>query len=163
MNDPLDLPLRDIHLPEAVATWPLAYGWWILLFVLISLLALMVFVYYRNKRNRYSAITLAKKELEQIQNDFSQDNNSEKLVRQVSILIRRLSISIFPRTDVAHLTGENWLKFLDQHVEGEPFSGGDGRILIDAPYRREFISEDVESVVRHCSQWIDAVARYKTK
>jgi len=163
MNDPLDLPLRDIHLPEAVGLWPLAYGWWVLLFVLLSLVLLMVFVYYRNMRNRYSAITLAKKELEKIQDDFSQDNNSEKLVRQVSILIRRLSISIFPRTDVAHLTGENWLKFLDQHVEGELFSGGDGRILIDAPYRREFLSEDVESVVRHCSQWIDAVARYKTK
>lgn len=159
MNDPLDLPLRDIHLPDAVGLWPLAYGWWVLIFILLSMVLITVFLYYRNKRNRLSAITLAKKELAEIQDAFSRDNNSEQLVRQVSILMRRLAISLFPRTDVAHLTGQGWLNFLDQCVEGDPFSGGEGRILIDAPYRQNFESEDIETVVRYCSQWIDAVAR----
>jgi hypothetical protein len=159
MNDPLDLPLRDIHLPESVGIWPLAYGWWILLFILVAVIVAGIFLYLRNRRNRFSAITLARKELEEIQEKFSRDNNPEQLVREVSILIRRLAISLFPRTDVAHLTGDSWLAFLDQQVEGEPFSSGDGRILVDAPYRKEFVSEDIESIVRNCSQWIDAVAR----
>ena len=28
--DPAQLPLRDIHLPEAIGLWPPAFGWWIL-------------------------------------------------------------------------------------------------------------------------------------
>ena len=159
MNNPLDLPLRDIHLPDAVGFWPLAYGWWILVFLFVVMIALSIFLYYRNQRKRYSAISLAKKELAEIQETFSRDNNPERLVREVSILIRRLAISLFPRTDVAHLTGDSWLQFLDQQVEGHPFSTGEGRILVDAPYRRNFVSEDVESIVRHCALWIDAVAR----
>ncbi|NNE36842.1 MAG: DUF4381 domain-containing protein, partial [Gammaproteobacteria bacterium] len=94
MNDPLELPLRDIHLPEAVGIWPLAYGWWILLFILVVVVAVGVFLYLRNLRNRYSAITLAKKELETIQEKFSRDSNPEQLVREISILIRRLAISL---------------------------------------------------------------------
>ncbi len=159
MNDPLELPLRDIHLPEAVGLWPLAYGWWIVLFILVVMVAFGLFLYFRNRRMRYSAITLARKELEAIQEKFSRDNNPEHLVREVSILIRRLAISLFPRADVAHLTGESWLEFLDQQVDGKPFTSGDGRILVDAPYRKNFVSEDIESIVRNCSQWIDALAR----
>ena len=33
--DPTQIPLRDLHLPDLIGTWPLAPGWW----VLIALLA----------------------------------------------------------------------------------------------------------------------------
>ena len=34
MNELQQLPLRDIHLPEAVSWWPPAYGWWLLVVLL---------------------------------------------------------------------------------------------------------------------------------
>jgi hypothetical protein len=36
---------------------------------------------------------------------------------------------------VAALTGEDWLRFLDAHGGGNRFVAGDGRQLVDAPYR----------------------------
>ena len=29
--DPQQIPLRDLHLPEAISWWPLAPGWWLLI------------------------------------------------------------------------------------------------------------------------------------
>ena len=40
------LPLKDIHLPEAIGWWPLAPGWWILL-LLIGLLIFAVVIWLR--------------------------------------------------------------------------------------------------------------------
>ena len=34
--DPDQLPLRDLHLPEAVGWWPLAPGWWVLIALAIA-------------------------------------------------------------------------------------------------------------------------------
>ena len=35
--DPSQLPLRDIHLPDAVAWWPPAFGWWIVAALVVLL------------------------------------------------------------------------------------------------------------------------------
>ena len=40
--DPTQIPLRDLHLPDAIGWWPLAPGWWIVIAVLaITALALL--------------------------------------------------------------------------------------------------------------------------
>ena len=114
------LPLKDIHLPEAIGWWPPAIGWW-LLAVLIPLL--MVFLYWFYKHlTRKTAIKTAKKNLTSIKENPALDN-SEKL-RELSMLVRRVTISVNPRTEVASLTGRQWLAFLNKSVTGEPFTKG---------------------------------------
>ena len=40
--DPSEIPIRDLHLPEAIGWWPLAPGWWVLIVLLgIGLLLLL--------------------------------------------------------------------------------------------------------------------------
>ena len=46
---PLD-QLKDIHLPEAVSIWPLAWPWWILI---ICTLALLVFAIWQHKKGQW--------------------------------------------------------------------------------------------------------------
>jgi heme exporter protein D len=158
MNDPLELPLRDIHLPDSVAWWPLAYGWWALLAVLIILVLVAILLYQRNKLLRLSAITKAREELARITSEYQQNRDPLLLSRELSVLLRRLSISLFPRTEVASLTGSEWLKFLDSQVQGAPFTQGQGRMLIDAPYRQRVESDEVKNFVQQCQNWIDAVS-----
>jgi hypothetical protein len=81
-----------------------------------------------------------------------------KLLRQLSVLLRRVCISLYPRAEVAGLTGEAWLNFLDQPLTGRPFGTGNGRILVDAPYRRVIPPVEVQSLLTHCREWLDAVA-----
>ena len=159
MNDPLDLALRDIHLPDGVSFWPLAYAWWVLIAVLVAIVLIAIFIYWRHKLAKISAITKAREELARITGNYQQSKNPLLLAREISILFRRLSISLFPRTEVASLTGDEWLTFLDQYVTGSPFSQGQGRMLIDAPYRQHVEADDVDSFLSQCKDWIDAVSR----
>ncbi|MGY8813907.1 MAG: DUF4381 domain-containing protein [Gammaproteobacteria bacterium] len=163
MNDPLDLPLRDIHLPDGLSFWPLAYGWWILIAVIVITAIIAFILYRRNQRARISAITLAREEFTRITSEYQKSNETLKLVKEISILLRRLSISLFPRTEVASLTGEEWLAYLDRYVSGAPFTEGQGRMLVDAPYRQNVDSEELDTLIHQCHNWIESVSRTKGK
>ncbi|NIN34988.1 MAG: DUF4381 family protein, partial [Gammaproteobacteria bacterium] len=106
-----------------------------LLFSVIAVLALMIYLHLRRQRNKLSAISQARNEYTRISSEYQQNYDALKLTSQISILLRRLSISLFPRTQVASLTGDEWLRFLDDQVPGDPFSSDKGRVLIEAPYR----------------------------
>jgi hypothetical protein len=157
-DDPLNLPLRDIHLPEAVSLWPLAYGWWILAGLILAAALAAWLVYLRRQHMKLSATRLAREELLRLVDRYHDEKNPVTLSRQLSILLRRVSISLFPRVDVASLTGDAWLKFLDGQVDDAPFSRGEGRILTEAPYRSRVTNHEVDQLLRHCRDWIDAVA-----
>ena len=129
------LPLRDIHLPDPVSLWPLASGWWILMIFFVIFFSLTIYLIRHYRNHKISAFYLAKEELERIKTDFNISQNKSSLVKELSELIRRLSISVFPRKESAGLTGEEWLNFLDQYSDNNEFGNGIGRILIEAPYQ----------------------------
>lgn len=129
------LPLRDIHLPDPVSLWPLASGWWILMIFFVIFFSLTIYLIRHYRNHKISAFYLAKEELERIKTDFNIGQNKSNLIKELSELIRRLSISVFPRKESAGLTGEEWLNFLDQYSDNNEFGNGIGRILIEAPYQ----------------------------
>ena len=159
-TDPAALPLRDIHLPDPVSLWPPAPGWWILVLLIIVIGSLIVFFIRRRRNLRTSAVYLARQELERIKNEFVSNQDKSILVKELSELIRRLSISIFKRDVAASLTGQNWLEFLDQYVENKLFSSGIGRILIEAPYQ-DTPNYDSAELLHLISSWIESVGSNK--
>ena len=154
MTDPSTLPLKDIHLPIEPGWWPPAPGWWFLLLFVVAALAFFRWWRWRQTQRRLSAIYMAQSELDKLQIEFEQHRDSRKFVADVSILLRRMSISVYPRTDSASLTGEDWLHFLDIPFDDHPFSQGPGRILIEAPYRRQTEAIELEPFVELCRRWL---------
>lgn len=150
---PTELPLKDIHLPEAIGWWPPAIGWW-LLAVLIPLL--IVFLYWIYKRlTRRTAIKTARNNLAAIRQNPALDNS--KKLHEISMLIRRVAISVNPRTEAASLTGRQWLAFLDKSVKGAPFSEGCGQLLAEAPYRNTPPDDlEISQLFRLCEDWLKA-------
>jgi hypothetical protein len=148
--------LKDIIEPEAISGWPPAIGWW-LLAVLIPLL--IGFMYWLYKfLTRKTAIKTAKKALAAIKQDTGKDNL--KKLGEISILIRRIAISLAPGSEAAGLTGNAWLNYLDGSVKGKPFSEGVGRYLVDAPYRREAPAGlDIAQLIGLCEDWLKAQAK----
>ena len=149
MNE--QLPLQDIHLPSAISWWPPAIGWWILL--LLALLACVAAYYLYKKLTRKTPVKSAKALLLNIK----QANNTDELdtLKQLSAFVRRVSISVNPRTDVASLTGKQWLNYLDQSVEGTPFSTGVGQYLSDAQYRKNAPEDlDIDQLIELCERWL---------
>ena len=53
--DPEQIPLRDLHLPEAIGWWPLAPGWWLLIALGVVLLAYLLFLHLGSRFGDCSA------------------------------------------------------------------------------------------------------------
>ena len=153
----LPLPLKDIHLPDTIGWWPPAIGWW-LLAILIPLVVFGLYRFYKHL-TRKTAIKVAKKNLELIKLYAPEDIANQ--LRVLSILIRRVSMSFAPRSQVASLTGQAWLAFLDKSVSGNSFTQGPGRLLTEAAYRKTPPSSaEVAELLVLCETWLKAQSSY---
>ena len=54
----------------------------------------------------------------------------------MSELLRRTMLAYAPRSEVAGLTGDAWLAWLDRDLDQPRFQGDTGRKLLELPYRR---------------------------
>lgn len=155
--DPQQLPLRDIHLPDPIGWWPMAPGWWLLLISVLGLLITAVWLW--RALTRQSLKKIARRELNTLQERY--DLSAADKVRQLSILLRRISISAYPRAEVASLTGNAWLGFLENHLKDRRFLQGPGRLLAEAPYRP--VQEiDLGPLFRLCREWIERLPKERS-
>ena len=108
-----------------------------------------------------SALRAARVEFSRMRERYESDNDALCLVKDLSVLLRRLCVSIFPRTDSASLTGDRWLEFLDRPLPSSQFTSGPGRILVDAPYRPHVAAEEIEPLLELCNDWFDRLENYR--
>lgn len=154
------LNLRDIHLPEAISWWPVAPGWWMLI---ASLFLIVIVFFIINKIHASRQLKREiKSEMEAIKQQFQKTQDKSRLAKSLSILLRRACISYYPKTNVAGLTGNDWLAYLDQtrnSTSSEVFFQSDiGNILLSAPYLPDNsdMTFDTETLVRLCESWLHA-------
>lgn len=149
----IDLPFREMHLPDSISWWPLAAGWWLTfgIFILVSLSLYMIF-------KKYSKITLKKqasKTLDQIASSFGETANASKCLSELSMFLRRVVISQeMMESKVASITGEEWLSLLDKRLDEPQFSQGIGRILLHGPYQPAVKIEEVVQLIELCRKWV---------
>lgn len=160
-DSPETLPLRDIHLPEPVSWWPLAPGWWALLIVLLLVIVVAVLLYRRYRSPRRAALRQSRRTLIRIKAEYENCGDDQRLIRELSALLRRTAVSVYKRDDVAALTGRDWLVFLDSAMAGQPFSDGAGQVLASGPYqlRTEF---DTAELFRLCDEWLRNIETKKS-
>ena len=142
--------LRDIHLPEPVSWWPLAFGYWVVLALLIVALVL----WYRRYR-RFAVRRAAARTLHLSMSEFAAHKNSHELARAVNVMLRRTILSLEPRHEVASLTGENWIKRIHACVadSGFEFSDNVQQLLTEGVYKAS-IDIDADTLLAECRQWI---------
>ena len=152
----VDLPqLRDIHLPQPVSWWPPAPGWWMALgAVIVCILLVLVIrrgIRLRRWRQEARAAIAQLKQQHRERPELGQE-----VVERLSVLMRRVATTRFPAAEVASLSGERWLQFLDSHTKkGDPFQQGAGRLLADAPYRTQHVNiPEVEALLKLCDRWV---------
>jgi hypothetical protein len=147
--DPEQIPLRDLHLPEAVGWWPLAPGWWVLIALAIVALGFLLRAWLRI-RARGAARRYALRELNAIERRYEERKNPVEFGANLSELLRRTMLAYAPRQNVAGLTGDAWLEWLDQGLAQPVFRDGPGRQIVELPYRdptEELNVADVDRLV----------------
>jgi hypothetical protein len=161
--DPLS-ELRDIHLPSAISWWPPAIGWWIVLLIFILLLA--AGFWWKKRRealknrpviySRIEVVDAALAELSGLENNMKAGDDAKAMAADLSRLLRRSAMRLSENpSDVAGLTGEAWLLWLDKQWSKDEFSNGTGRQLIHAQYQAES-DINIEAVSRLCHDWLEA-------
>jgi len=139
--------LRDIHLPPAPGWWPPAPGWWLLAIAGLAALAwCIVYLSRKVRRRRHRRAVL--RELDRCIDAARGDPAA--LATALSRFLRRMS----RQTDAAAvaLAGEAWLEHLDRGMQGEEFSRGIGRVLIEAPFRPA-LPYDAPALVALVRRW----------
>ena len=142
--DPQEIPLRSLHLPEAVGWWPLAPGWWLLIAAVVIAAGLLLRAWLR-RRAHAAARGKALRQLEDSRSAYAYHNNPVTLGAEVSELLRRTMLAYAPRAEVAGLTGDEWLAWLDRDLDEPRFRQGAGRSLLELPYRNpDSVADDVD-------------------
>ena len=99
--------LKDIRTPTAIELWPPAYGWWILVaLVVIGIFLLTIWLIKTRKIRRAKRQTL--QALQQI------DSSNLDSVSQLNQLLKRVAIVYFPNVAIQKLYGNQWAEFLAQ-------------------------------------------------
>lgn len=144
------LPLRDIHLPDPIGWWPLAPGWWGLLVLLTLLIGILVYVIRRRRRVRQIQLALA--ELTRL--EANPDLSAREKLEALSILMRRVALTLYPREEVAGRVGADWLNWLNW-AAGEPlFENEAGRLITDLPYRHTSQDLRITEAYNLGRQWV---------
>jgi hypothetical protein len=153
--DPEQIPLRDLHLPDLIGWWPLAPGWWVVI-ALLAIAAGLLVRRYLQRRARGAARRHALQALGQLTAEFDQHHDAVTFSANLSELLRRTMLAYAPRLEVAGLTGDEWLAWLDRDLDEPRFQTEAGRKLLELPYRRH--TDDVTAM-----ELIDVVAAVRQR
>lgn len=125
--------LHDIHMPQAITCWPLAFGWYLIAMALLAIsiaLSISIYRWYSKSRPKRQALRL----LADYQKDYLQDANSQLCCVRISELLRRVALAYYPRTQVAHLHGQIWINFLNTTAPGIQFNAV-RELILELPYQ----------------------------
>lgn len=132
--DPASLQnLNDIVLPETVGWWPLASGWYFLIGILLVILAWLTYTSVRRWiNNRYRRAAL--QQLQLLADDIQNTHKRVTGLRQIPVLLKRTALSVYPRGDLASLTGKDWHDFLNSKVSKPSFPEATACLLDEVSY-----------------------------
>ena len=138
--------LQEIGLPPAVSYMPQTIGWYVLLAMLVAALGVLAWRWRRSwVKNRYRREALA--ELAQLEQTSD--------VAALPELMKRVALASSPRESVAALSGDAWLRFLNETGGSQSFSQGAGRLLPAISYGSVQTSEaEKRDLFEVSRQWI---------
>ncbi|MDL5027615.1 DUF4381 domain-containing protein [Vibrio sp. TMPB1044] len=149
MKQPLDL--SPAIAPDAPTWWPLAWGWWAVIVIAITLIALVFFIVKRRKNNQ-----LPKQEaLSYFSNSQSLNALSPSTAQDI---VRQAALSYFPREKIAGLSGDDWLAFLDAQLAKPLFAAKQSQwqqaLYQDATLMTDEQKKAQQQLVNDCEIWL---------
>lgn len=151
--DPATLPLRDIHLPTAIAWWPPAPGWWVVALLAIGGPLSGWLWWWWRRRTALRRAALA--ELAALRMTATTPHQTAMALSQ---LLRRISLAFAagPRQD--ELLDEAWLSRLDALAPGLAANAQWREALLGAPYNPH-VDFDVPALLAAVERWIHRLPR----
>lgn len=96
------LALKDIHLPEQITNYPIAYGWWILASLVLLIIVIAIIKFKKSAKRKQ----VKKQALSQLNNSIEMNNT------ELISLLKWAAMHYFSRAEIAQLYGNLLHQFL---------------------------------------------------
>lgn len=160
MNPEAVEALRDIHGLDPVSWFPLAPGWWYLLGLLAIALLLVGMRYWLLYNGPWVGWRGdARRRLRQLKKALARGGEPRDIADQLSELLRRIAMARSGRREAAGLTGDSWLRWLQEHDSSGFDWATRGQVLLVAPYMPPAMAvqkEELGRLIRAAIHWVDA-------
>ncbi len=140
----------EVVSPAAISWLPQTAGW----AVLAALLAVLLLRYGWRRlrhwyRNRYRREALARLRV------IAQSAQQDTLV-ELNKLLKLTALAAYSREQVARLSGQEWVAFLNQRCASPPFSPEHGRLLAQGVYEGAAVSDATRQALHGaCLAWVE--------
>ena len=115
--------------PPDISWWPQTAGWWWLVTLLAGFALYrgwkLLRRWYRNRYRREAARRLQ---------GLARSGSSDNLAGEINRLLKLTALVAYSREQVARLSGEEWVDFLNSHCPTPPFSPDQRHLLALASY-----------------------------
>ena len=160
--------IEEVYLPASIAWWPHTLGWKVLLVCLVCWLGLVVIRAYGkwqgNRYRRQALLQLAA--IRQSQASFKQHPDGsaqyklakQNALKQLPALLKLTALHAYPRNEVAQLSGEVWLRYLNECCASPCFDSSSGALLLAIDYQAatkwQADHAQTDALFSACQQWL---------
>lgn len=140
----------ELVAPAAISWWPQTVGWWWLGAALGAIAAHRGWQclrrWYRNRYRREAAARLLR---------LASATEGALAVADVNRLLKLTALAAFSREQVARLSGQEWVDFLNRQCATPPFAPEHGRLLALAAYSGGAVEADAgRQLLAACLAWV---------
>lgn len=147
--------LKGVIEPDIdISIFPLAPIWYVAIVIII--LVIIFFILYRIHRNSTALKRNALSRLLVIEKDLnSPTDNNINIINNISVLLRKTALLKFKEPDMAAITDNKWLEFLDSNLDKKYFQTETGNLLINANYQKELLdNSNLQNLINISRIWI---------
>jgi len=147
--------IAEVQLPDEISWLPQTTAWKVLFLVL-----LIAFGYGLFKRfTRWQANTYRRQALKQLDSFSISCMEFEGVLEQLPKILKATALQAYPRSNVAQLSGQQWLEFLDQQYPSSHFNSDIGRQLLAVSYENQshwqVEPEQVKALIAAVALWVE--------
>lgn len=148
-KDPASLDrLADIVTLPPVPWWPPAFVWYMVIGSVLVLLSAIAYTAWLRRRNNACRVT-ALAELARV-------GQNPAAALHIAEILKRTALSTAPRQNVAALSGERWVQWLNQTGNGVTFSERSQQILSEHIYGAgQPGDEEIKVLASTARRWIE--------
>lgn len=141
----------EVVSPGAISWWPQTTGWWWLGALVGGFAARAGWRFlrrwYRNRYRREAAAHLRR---------LAGAADGDIAVADINRLLKLTALAVFPREQVASLSGDDWVNFLNEHCPAAPFSPQQGQWLALGSYRElQLDSAATTGLLQASASWVN--------
>ncbi len=150
--------IQEITLPEPISYVPHTIGWKILLVVIVIVALVFGYNRYRHwQANRYRTFALDR--LAEIEREVRVPETRLRSLTDLPVLVKQTALQAFPRDEIAQLSGDRWLGFLDRSCDTQEFTQGVGQLLPQLAYQStsalaNLPEQKISNLIDLIRQWI---------